>query len=114
MLFIFIDTWSLATITISKKGGGEKECTLITGHFDGHASMLEQYRWHCWMGHVQGYPGSYWTPPSGNYSLRIAPGAARATANKVATKKRINFAGHFDGHGAAPVQYHAHRLIMEV
>jgi len=29
-----------------------------------------------------GLPGSHWTLPLGNYSLRIAPAAARATANK--------------------------------
>ena len=34
------------------------------------------------MQHVQGYNGSHWTPPSGNYSLCIASAAARATANK--------------------------------
>jgi hypothetical protein len=37
---------------------------------------------HCPMQHVQGYTGSHWTPPLGNYSLRIALAAARATANK--------------------------------
>jgi hypothetical protein len=31
------------------------------------------------MQHVQGYTGNHWTPPSGNYSLRIAPAAAKAT-----------------------------------
>jgi hypothetical protein len=34
------------------------------------------------MQHVQGYTGSHWTPPSGDYSLRIASAAAGATANK--------------------------------
>jgi hypothetical protein len=34
------------------------------------------------MQHVQGYTGSHRTPPSGNYSLRFALAAARATANK--------------------------------
>jgi hypothetical protein len=34
------------------------------------------------MQHVQGYTGSHWTPPSGDYSLSIALAAARATANK--------------------------------
>jgi hypothetical protein len=34
------------------------------------------------MQHVQGYTGSHWTPPSGDYSLRIALAAARETANK--------------------------------
>jgi hypothetical protein len=34
------------------------------------------------MQHVQGYTRSHWTPPSGDYSLRIALAAARATANK--------------------------------
>jgi hypothetical protein len=38
--------------------------------------------WHRPMQHVQGYTGSHWTPPSGNYLLRIAFAAARATANK--------------------------------
>jgi hypothetical protein len=47
---------------------------------------LEQYRQHCLMGHVQGYPGSHWMPPSGNYLLPIAPAAARATANERTTK----------------------------
>ncbi len=34
------------------------------------------------MQHVQGYSGSHWMPPSGDYSLHIAPAAAKATANK--------------------------------
>jgi hypothetical protein len=46
------------------------------------------------MQHVQGYPGSHWTPPSGNYLLGIALVAARVTANKTTMKKWTNFAGH--------------------
>ena len=38
------------------------------------------------MRHVQGYLGSHWTPPSSDYSLRIASAATRATANKTTTK----------------------------
>ena len=34
------------------------------------------------MQHDQGFTGSHWTPPLGDYLLRIAPAAARATANK--------------------------------
>ena len=34
------------------------------------------------MQHVQGYTGSHWTPPSGDYSLHIALAATRATENK--------------------------------
>jgi hypothetical protein len=34
------------------------------------------------MQHDQGFTGSHWTPPSGDYWLRIAPAADRATANK--------------------------------
>jgi hypothetical protein len=34
------------------------------------------------MQHVQGYTGSHWTLPLGDYLLRIALAAARATANK--------------------------------
>ncbi len=63
------------------------KCTSSAGLFDGHSSASEQYRWHCPMQHVQGYSGSHWMLPSSNYSLRIAPAAARATANKTMTKK---------------------------
>jgi hypothetical protein len=34
------------------------------------------------MQHDQGFTRSHWTPPSGNYLLRIAPAAAKATAIK--------------------------------
>jgi hypothetical protein len=34
------------------------------------------------MQHVQCYFGSHWMPALGNYSLRIAPAAARATGKK--------------------------------
>jgi hypothetical protein len=33
------------------------------------------------MQHDQGFTGSHWTPPSGDYSLCITPAAARATIN---------------------------------
>jgi hypothetical protein len=59
-------------------------------------------------------PGSHWTPPSGDYSLRIAPAAARVTANDTTTKKWTNFDGHFDGGGDAPEQYRSHCLMEEV
>ncbi len=36
------------------------------------------------MQHVQSYTESLWTPPSGDYSLRIASAAAKVTANKIA------------------------------
>jgi len=58
------------------------ECTSVNGHFDGHAEALKQYMYHCLMQHVQGHTGSHWMLPSGDYSLRIALAAARATANK--------------------------------
>jgi hypothetical protein len=98
----------------SKNRGGKKECTFVIGYFNGHDGVLEQYRWHCLMRHVQGYPGSHWMPPSGNYLLRIAPAAARATAYKTTKKKLTYFAGHYDGRGAAPVQYLVHHPIEKV
>ena len=58
------------------------ECTSSAGHFDGHSGALEQYRWHRPMGHVQGYSGSHWMLASGNYLLRVAPAAARATGKQ--------------------------------
>jgi hypothetical protein len=79
------------------------ECTSVVGHFDGHGGAPEQYRWHCPMRHVQGYPGNHWMLPLGNYSLHFAPAATRATANKTTTKKYTNFAGHFDDRGSVLV-----------
>jgi hypothetical protein len=66
------------------------------------------------MQHVQGYSGSHWTLPSGDYLLRIPSAAAKATANKTTMKKWANFASHFDGHGGALVQYHVHCVMEEV
>jgi hypothetical protein len=63
------------------------ECTLFAVRFEGHGSAPEQYRRHCLMRHVQGYSGSHWTPPSGDYLLRIAPAAARATGKQTTINK---------------------------
>jgi hypothetical protein len=88
-------------------------CSSIVGHFDGHGGLPVQYKAHLPIQHVQGYSGSRWTPPLGDYSPRIAPAAARATANKMTTKKCTKKTGHFDGRGGAPVQHHAHCSIKE-
>jgi hypothetical protein len=88
--------------------------TSVAAHFEGLVDASEQYRQHCPVWHVQGYPGSYWTPPLGYYSLRIAPVATRATANKTVMRKWTNFAGHFDGRGGAQVQYRAYPPMEEV
>jgi hypothetical protein len=94
------------------------KCTSVAAHFEGLADAPERYRRHCLMRHVQGYLGSHWTPPLGNYSFRIAPAATRATANKTRKKKLTSFAGHFDGRGGAPVQaleqYRWHHLMRHV
>jgi hypothetical protein len=63
------------------------KCTLSAGRFDGHGGAPEQYRRHCLMQHVQGYSGSYWKLPSGNYLLNIAPAAARATGKQTTINK---------------------------
>jgi hypothetical protein len=99
---------------ITKEATMMNKCTFVVGNFDGHGSAPEQYRWHCPMRHIQGYPGSHWMPPLGNYSLCIAPAAARATANNTTTKQLTNFDGHFDGRSSAPVRYRAHYLMEEV
>jgi hypothetical protein len=39
------------------------------------------------MQHVQGYFGSHWTLALGNYLLRIAPAAARATGKQTTINK---------------------------
>jgi hypothetical protein len=63
----------------SNKAMMMNKCTSSAGLFDGHGGAPEQYRRHHPMRHVQGYFGSHWMPALGNYSLQIAPVAARAT-----------------------------------
>jgi hypothetical protein len=63
------------------------KCISSAGHFDGHGGALEQYIQHFPMWHVQGYSGSHWTPALGNYSLHIAPAAARATGIQTTINK---------------------------
>jgi hypothetical protein len=87
------------------------KCTSIAAHFEGLADVPEQYRWHCLMRNVQGYLGSHWTPVSGNYSLCMAPAAARATGIQTTINKYTYKDSYFDGHGNAPVRNHAHRPI---
>jgi hypothetical protein len=87
------------------------KCTSVVGHFDGHGGALGGYRQHCLMRHVQGYVGSHWMPPSGNYLLCIAPAAARATGKQTTINKYTYFSGHFDGRGGAPVQYRRYCLM---
>jgi hypothetical protein len=57
------------------------ECTSVTGNFYGHGGVPMRYGAYCLMQHDQGFTGSHWTPPSGDYSLRISPAAARVTIN---------------------------------
>jgi hypothetical protein len=90
-----------------------KKCTSIVGCFDGHGSAPGQYRWHCPMRHVEGYLGSHWTPPLGNYSLHIAPEATRETCKQTTINKYTYYAGHFDGHGNVPVRYRTHHPMEE-
>jgi hypothetical protein len=71
----------------SNKTTMTNECTSSAGRFDGRGSALEQYRWHCPMRQIQGYSGSHWTPPLGNYLLHIAPAAARATGKQTTINK---------------------------
>jgi hypothetical protein len=85
-----------------------------TGRFDGHGCAPVQYKAHHPMQHVQGYSRSYWTPASGNYLLRIAPAAARATGKQTTINKYTYKAGRFDGHGNALVRNHAHCPMEEV
>jgi hypothetical protein len=49
--------------------GGKQMPPSVAGHFDGHGEALKRYIRHRTMQHVQGYTGSHWMPPSGDYSL---------------------------------------------
>jgi hypothetical protein len=53
-------------------------------------------------------------PPSGNYSLCIAPAAAGATGKQTTINKYTYFAGYFDNHGNEPVRNCVHCPIEEV
>jgi hypothetical protein len=63
------------------------KCTSSAGRFNGHGGAPEQYKWHCLMWHVQGYSESHWMPPAGDYLLRIALAAARATGKQTTINK---------------------------
>jgi hypothetical protein len=63
------------------------KCTSSAGCFDNHGGAPEQYRQHHPMQHVQGYSRSHWMPTMGDYSLRIAPAAARATGKHTTINK---------------------------
>jgi hypothetical protein len=89
-------------------------CTSIVGRFDGHGGPPVQYKVHCPMQHVQGYSGSHWMLALGNYSLHIAPAAARATGKQTTINKYTYKAGRFDGNGNAPVHNRVHRPMEEV
>ena len=90
------------------------ECTSVAAHFDGHAKALKRYMWHRPMQHVQGYTGSHWTPPSGDYSLRIALAARQGDSKQNNFILCTHFDGHFGGHRDAVVLYHAHHPVEEV
>jgi hypothetical protein len=89
------------------------KCTLSAIRFDSHGNLPVQYKAHHPIQHVQGYSGSYWMPPLGDYSLRIAPAAARATGKQTTINKYTKRNGHFDGHGGAPVQYRVYHPMEE-
>ena len=88
------------------------ECTSVTCHFDGHGGSPVQYKAHRPMQHDQGFTGSHWTPPLGDYLLRIAPSAARAAINSTWCNM-YSLCLPIDGHCDAAV-YRAHRPMEEV
>jgi hypothetical protein len=98
----------------SNKATMMSKCTSSAGRFNGHSGAPEQYRWHHPMRHVQGYSGSHWSLPLGDYLLHIAPGGARATGKQTIINKCTYKAGRFDGHGNAPVRNCAHCPMEEV
>ena len=73
-------TWSLAASSIKKKMVTKSKCASVAGNFDGHVDALKQ----C----TSLEATSHWTLSSGDFSLRIAPAAARATINKMTMKNK--------------------------
>jgi hypothetical protein len=90
------------------------KCTSSAGRFDGHGNPPVQYEEHCPIQHVQCYTGSHWMPPLGDYSLCIAPVAARATGKQTKMNKYTYFSGCFDGHSNVLARNCMHCLMEEV
>ncbi len=90
------------------------KCTLSAIRFDGHGGPAVQYEVHFLMQHVQGYLGSHWTLPLGDYSLCIAPVATRATGKQTPIYKYTYKSGHFNGFGNAPVRNRGHSPMEEI
>jgi hypothetical protein len=90
------------------------KCTSSASCFDGHGGAPEQYRRHRLMRHVHGYSGSHWMPASGKDLLCIAPAVARAMGKQTTINKYTCKAGHFNGHGNAPVRNCVHHPMEEV
>jgi hypothetical protein len=68
----------------TKKATATNKCTSVAGHFNGHASTLKQYTWHCLIKQILGHTRCPWTLPLVDYSLHIAPLAVlpRQQANR--------------------------------
>jgi hypothetical protein len=62
-------------------------CSVGVSRFDGYGGPPVQYEVHRPMQHVQGYSGSHWMLALGNFLLRIAPAAARATGKQSTINK---------------------------
>jgi hypothetical protein len=90
------------------------QSAFVAGRFDGHTDALKRQTWHRPMQQIQGHTRCPWQPPSGNYSLCIAPAAARATGKQTTINKYTKKGGHVHGCSGAPVQYRVHRPMEEV
>ena len=92
------------------------KCTSIAGHFDGHAEALKQFMWHHRMDDVR-CPGPYRKPLDAAIGRLLAPHCSRGCqgdSKQTTINKYTHFAGRFDGHHDAVVQYRAHCSMEEV
>jgi hypothetical protein len=72
----------LTMVRVDDKSNEMSKCTSVSCQFDGHTDAWVQGCLLRPVQHVQGYTGSLWTPPLGNYLLHIAPAATGQQANK--------------------------------
>ena len=63
-------------ITPSKKGDGNERIHLHRRPFRWPCGGVEAYMQHCLMKHAQGYIGSHWMLPLGDYASYWPPSAA--------------------------------------
>ena len=71
-LYFIMPRIMLFSYSYARQKINNRKKSWFAGHFDDHADQAVRCQAHCPERQVYGYPRCHWTPPSGNYSPRIA------------------------------------------